>query len=116
MWNIFRTCGRDDQQGAVAGDYIAQRFRGKKVAILHDRTTYGQGLADETKKTMNSKGVQEVLYEGINKVISVPSTPGPPMVANSSEVMPSPPISGALTPWSRICRTIRPPSVCSPPQ
>jgi len=67
MWNIFRTCGRDDQQGAVAGDYIAQRFMGKKVAILHDRTTYGQGLADETKKTMNSKGVQEVLYEGINK-------------------------------------------------
>ena len=67
MWNIFRTCGRDDQQGAVAGDYIAQRFRGRKVAILHDRTTYGQGLADETKKTMNSKGVQEVLYEGINK-------------------------------------------------
>ena len=67
MWNIFRTCGRDDQQGAVAGDYIAQRYVGKKVAILHDRTTYGQGLADETKKTMNSKGVQEVLYEGINK-------------------------------------------------
>jgi branched-chain amino acid transport system substrate-binding protein len=67
MWNIFRTCGRDDQQGAIAGDYIVQRFRGKKVAILHDRTTYGQGLADETKKTMNSKGVQEVLYEGINK-------------------------------------------------
>jgi branched-chain amino acid transport system substrate-binding protein len=67
MWNIFRTCGRDDQQGAIAGDYIAKSFRGKKVAILHDRTTYGQGLADETKKTMNSKGVQEVLYEGINK-------------------------------------------------
>jgi branched-chain amino acid transport system substrate-binding protein len=67
MWNIFRTCGRDDQQGAVAGEYIAKRFQGKKVAILHDRTTYGQGLAEETKKTMNSKGVQEVLYEGINK-------------------------------------------------
>jgi branched-chain amino acid transport system substrate-binding protein len=67
MWNIFRTCGRDDQQGAVAGDYIAKHFQGKKVAILHDRTTYGQGLAEETKKTMNSKGVQEVLYEGINK-------------------------------------------------
>src|SRR5262249_12288730 len=44
-----------------------KRFQGKKVAILHDRTTYGQGLAEETKKTMNSKGVQEVLYEGINK-------------------------------------------------
>src|SRR5262249_38029762 len=44
-----------------------KRFQGKKVAILHDRTTYGQGLAEETKKTMNSQGVQEVLYEGINK-------------------------------------------------
>jgi branched-chain amino acid transport system substrate-binding protein len=65
MWNIFRTCGRDDQQGAVAGDYIAANFKGKKVAIVHDKTTYGQGLADETKKTMNAKGVQEVLYEGV---------------------------------------------------
>jgi branched-chain amino acid transport system substrate-binding protein len=67
MWNIFRTCGRDDQQGAVAGDYIAKNFKDKKVAILHDKTTYGQGLAEETKKTMNSKGIREVLYEGINK-------------------------------------------------
>ena len=67
MWNIFRTCGRDDQQGAVAGDYIAKNFKDKKIAILHDKTTYGQGLADETKKTMNSKGMREVLYEGINK-------------------------------------------------
>jgi branched-chain amino acid transport system substrate-binding protein len=66
MWNIFRTCGRDDQQGAVAGDYIAQHFKEKKVAVVHDKTTYGQGLADEAKKTMNAKGVKEVLYEGIN--------------------------------------------------
>src|ERR1043166_1686730 len=66
MWNIFRTCGRDDQQGAVAGDYIAKNFKGKKVAVVHDKTTYGQGLADETKKAMNAKGIKEVLYEGIN--------------------------------------------------
>jgi len=65
MWNIFRTCGRDDQQGAIAGNYIAANFQGKKVAIVHDKTTYGQGLADETKKTMNAKGIQEVLYEGV---------------------------------------------------
>src|SRR5450432_1186939 len=65
MWNIFRTCGRDDQQGAVAGEYIASNFKGKKIAIVHDKTTYGQGLADETKKTMNAKGIQEVLYEGV---------------------------------------------------
>jgi branched-chain amino acid transport system substrate-binding protein len=66
MWNIFRTCGRDDQQGAVAGDYIAKNFKGKKVAVVHDKTTYGQGLADETKKAMNAKGIKEVLYEGVN--------------------------------------------------
>src|SRR4029077_19158232 len=66
MWNIFRTCGRDDQQGAVAGEYIAKNFKDKKVAVVHDKTTYGQGLADEAKKTMNGKGVREVLYEGVN--------------------------------------------------
>ena len=66
LWNIFRTCGRDDQQGAVAGGYIVKHFKGKKVAIVHDKTTYGKGLADETKKAMNKGGAKEVLYEGIN--------------------------------------------------
>jgi branched-chain amino acid transport system substrate-binding protein len=66
MWNVFRTCGRDDQQGAVAADYIVAKLPGKKVAVIHDKTTYGQGLADETKKAMNAKGVKEVLYEGVN--------------------------------------------------
>ena len=61
-WNTFRTCGRDDQQGAVAGGYMAKNFAGKKIAILHDNTAYGKGLADETKKALNAKGVTEVLY------------------------------------------------------
>jgi branched-chain amino acid transport system substrate-binding protein len=64
--NVFRTCGRDDQQGKVAGEYIAANFKDKKIAIAHDKTTYGKGLADETKSHMNALGVQEVLYEGIN--------------------------------------------------
>jgi branched-chain amino acid transport system substrate-binding protein len=66
MWNIFRTCGRDDQQGGVAGAIIADRFKGKRVAVVHDKTTYGQGLAEETRKTMNAKGLKEVLFEGVN--------------------------------------------------
>ena len=65
LWNTFRTCGRDDQQGAVAGQYIADKFKDAKVAVVHDKTPYGQGLADETKKAMNGLGVTEVLYEGI---------------------------------------------------
>jgi branched-chain amino acid transport system substrate-binding protein len=67
-WNTFRTCGRDDQQGAVAGKYIAKEFKGHKIAILHDNSAYGKGLADETKKAMNAAGVKETLY--------TPYTPG----------------------------------------
>ena len=66
MWNIFRVCGRDDQQGKVAGAYILKHFKGKKIAVVHDKTTYGKGLADETKKAINKGGMKEVLYEGIN--------------------------------------------------
>ena len=66
MWNIFRVCGRDDQQGAVAGAYIIKHFKGKKIAIVHDKTTYGKGLADETKKALTKGGMKEVLYEGVN--------------------------------------------------
>jgi branched-chain amino acid transport system substrate-binding protein len=66
MWNVFRVCGRDDQQGDVAGEYILKHFKGKKIAVVHDKTTYGKGLADEAKKTINKGGMKEVLYEGVN--------------------------------------------------
>ena len=61
--NVFRVCGRDDQQGVVAGKFLAETFKGKNVAILHDKTAYGKGLADETKKNMNAAGLQEAMYE-----------------------------------------------------
>src|SRR3974390_491328 len=67
LWNVARVCGRDDQQGQVAGDYIAKNFKGKNIAILNDKTTYGKGLADETKKALNKAGVTEKLYESYNK-------------------------------------------------
>src|SRR6516225_12012886 len=67
LWNIFRTCGRDDQQGSVAGDYILNNFQGKKIAFIHDKTTYGQGLADATRSVINKGGIKDVLYEGVNK-------------------------------------------------
>jgi branched-chain amino acid transport system substrate-binding protein len=61
--NVFRVCGRDDQQGEVAGTYLAKHYAGKKIAILHDKTAYGKGLADETKKFMNKAGLKEAMYE-----------------------------------------------------
>jgi branched-chain amino acid transport system substrate-binding protein len=66
MWNVFRVCGRDDQQGTVAGQYIAKNLATKKIGIVHDKTPYGQGLAEETKKAINAAGITEVAYEGIN--------------------------------------------------
>ena len=66
MWNTFRTCGRDDQQGAVAGTYLAAHFTGKKIAFVHDKTPYGKGLADETLKALKAKGGKDAIYEGIN--------------------------------------------------
>ena len=65
--NVFRTCGRDDAQGLVAGKYIAEKYAGKNVAIIHDKSTYGKGIADETKKAMNAAGLQEKMYEAINQ-------------------------------------------------
>ena len=59
----FRVCGRDDDQGVTLGTYIAKNYKGKNVAVVHDKTAYGKGLADETKKAMNKKGLKEKMYE-----------------------------------------------------
>lgn len=66
--NVFRVCGRDDQQGRVAADFVVTHLKVKRVAVLHDKTTYGQGLADEFKKSLAAIGgdrVEVVYYGGI---------------------------------------------------
>ncbi|WP_338690609.1 MULTISPECIES: branched-chain amino acid ABC transporter substrate-binding protein [unclassified Bradyrhizobium] len=67
LWNVARVCGRDDQQGIVAAEYIAKAYKGKNIAILNDKTTYGKGLADETKKALNKAGITEKVNESYNK-------------------------------------------------
>jgi branched-chain amino acid transport system substrate-binding protein len=63
--NAFRVVGRDDQQGTIAGNYLADRWGDKSIAIVHDGEAYGRGLAEETKKQLNARGVQEVLFSEI---------------------------------------------------
>ena len=65
-WNIARVCGRDDAQGRVAGAFLAKNYAGKKVAIVDDKSAYGKGLADETRKAMNASGLTEAVSESIN--------------------------------------------------
>jgi branched-chain amino acid transport system substrate-binding protein len=66
LWDAFRACGRDDQQGSIAAKYVLEHFKDKKVAIVDDKSTAGKGLADEMKKAFNAGGGQEVLNEEIN--------------------------------------------------
>jgi branched-chain amino acid transport system substrate-binding protein len=63
---VFRTCGRDDVQGATVGAYILKFHKDKKVAILHDKSPYGKGVADETKGALNKGGLRETMYEAYN--------------------------------------------------
>ena len=64
---IFRMCGRDDQQGIVGAKFVVNHLKAKRVAILHDKDTYGQGLADAMKTHLHKLGLQEVLYEGLTR-------------------------------------------------
>ena len=62
---VFRTCGRDDQQGNYAGAWIAEHYKGKNIAIIDDKSTYGKGLADLTRAALNKAGVKEVVNDEI---------------------------------------------------
>ena len=64
---VFRTCGRDDQQGVVAAEFIVKRLKAKRVAIVHDKDTYGRGFADEVKKNLKNRGLKVVMYEGLTR-------------------------------------------------
>jgi len=63
--NVFAIAGRDDQQGQVAGAYLADHFKGKKIAVVDDKSAYGKGLADEIAKAMEGKGAKPALRESI---------------------------------------------------
>ena len=60
--NVFRVVPRDDTPGIVAGNYLADHWSDKKIAILHDDTVYGKGIAELTKEQLNRRGVSEVIY------------------------------------------------------
>jgi len=60
---IFRVCGRDDQQGDVAGQFLLERFPDAKIAFVHDKSAYGKGLADATLSVYEANGGTSLMYE-----------------------------------------------------
>jgi branched-chain amino acid transport system substrate-binding protein len=63
--NVFRVVGRDDVQGEIAADLLAKRWGDQRIAILHDGEAYGKGLAEQTKKGLNERGVTETMFEAV---------------------------------------------------
>jgi len=64
---VFRTIGLDSHQGPTAGNFIADRIKPSRVAVIHDKQQYGEGIARAVKTTLEERGVNVVLFEGINK-------------------------------------------------
>jgi len=64
---IFRTIGLDSDQGPTAGRFIADTIKPSTVAVIHDKQQYGEGIATAVYKTLEQKGVNVVLFEGVNK-------------------------------------------------
>jgi len=63
---IFRTIGRDDQQGPAAADFIMNNVKPKRIAVLHDKQSYGQGIATAAHGALKSSGADIAMFEGIN--------------------------------------------------
>jgi branched-chain amino acid transport system substrate-binding protein len=63
---FFRVCFLDDRQGLFAAKYITQILGAKKVGVLHDNSTYAQGLAEWTKKYLEDQGASVPFYDAIN--------------------------------------------------
>jgi branched-chain amino acid transport system substrate-binding protein len=62
--NVNRICGRDDVQGPVGAEYAVNNLKVKNVFIIHDKTTYGQGLAEEFRKRLEALGGRTVAFVG----------------------------------------------------
>jgi branched-chain amino acid transport system substrate-binding protein len=62
--NVNRVCGRDDVQGVVGAEFAHGTMKVKSVYIIHDKTAYGQGVADFFKADAEKKGIKVLGFEG----------------------------------------------------
>ena len=83
---VFRMCGRDDQQGDVAGQFLVDNFPDKKVAFIHDKTAYGQGIAEFFKQEAEAKGMEVLGFEGTEEKANFDALLSPILAANPDVV------------------------------
>lgn len=62
---VFRTIGLDSLQGPTAGKYIAEQVKPKKVAVIHDKQQYGEGIATAVRDVLKEAGIAVPVFEGV---------------------------------------------------
>jgi branched-chain amino acid transport system substrate-binding protein len=62
---VFRTIGLDSLQGPTAGKYIVEQVKPNKVAVIHDKQQYGEGIATAVRDVLVEGGVAVPVFEGI---------------------------------------------------
>ncbi|WP_257255082.1 MULTISPECIES: branched-chain amino acid ABC transporter substrate-binding protein [unclassified Endozoicomonas] len=62
---IFRTIGLDSLQGPTAGNYIVESIKPKRMAVIHDKQQYGEGIATAVKNTVEKAGIDVAVFEGV---------------------------------------------------
>ena len=65
--DVFRFAGRDDVQGAFAADYAVDHGLAGRVAVVHDGTAFGEGIAAEFRRRLAERGVPVALDEAIRQ-------------------------------------------------
>ncbi|MFD1300117.1 branched-chain amino acid ABC transporter substrate-binding protein [Methylobacterium marchantiae] len=65
--NIFRIGGSDAEQGPIAASYLAEQFRGRRIGLVHDKSTFGRGLVDDVARILKASGQTEAAFESLSR-------------------------------------------------
>ncbi|MCJ2043247.1 branched-chain amino acid ABC transporter substrate-binding protein [Methylobacterium sp. J-078] len=63
LWNVFRTVPNDGEQAAAAAAYLLRRHPGQRIGLVHDKSPFGRGLAEEVARLLKAQGQPEVAFE-----------------------------------------------------
>ncbi|WP_347379632.1 branched-chain amino acid ABC transporter substrate-binding protein [Methylobacterium sp. Leaf102] len=66
-WNVFRTGANEAGQSALAGAYLARQFAGRRIGLVHDKTTFGRGLVDGVARTLKAAAQGEAAFEALSR-------------------------------------------------
>ncbi|OAN50491.1 hypothetical protein A6A04_18010 [Paramagnetospirillum marisnigri] len=63
---VFRLFGRDDRLADAMANHVARKYADKQIAVIHDKRSYGKGLADGFKDGLNKRKLREAVYDALS--------------------------------------------------